>query len=49
MTSTFYCISCQQHILGFISDGCTVCKKKISKKFEIYILFQVFIRYRITY
>lgn len=32
MTSSFYCNFCQQNILGFISDGCMVCKKKRFQK-----------------
>ena len=39
MTSSFYCYSCQQHILGFISDGCTVCKKKRFQKHLRFIFY----------
>ena len=32
MTSSFYCHYCQQRILGFIDNGCTVCKKRKFQK-----------------
>ena len=39
MTSIFYCIKCKQHILGFIYDGCMVCKKKKLQKHLRYLFY----------
>ena len=39
MTSSFYCHFCKQRILGFVNDGCTVCKKRKLKKHLRYIFY----------
>ena len=39
MTSSFYCNNCNQTILGFIKDGCIVCKKKKLHKHLRYIFY----------